>query len=122
MKPLLPKFITLIVGISLVSPGFGQNYPPEPPAPQQLDAMGGSFMDAIQTQRAFALNNGYLRSNGQIRVVTTPGDIEILPADPAVVYVPYYDPYVVYSRPRPGFAAGGTISFGPRVVVQSFAP
>jgi hypothetical protein len=209
MKP-LPKFITLIVGISLVPPVFGQNYPPEPPAPQQLDAMvgrialdpdpllaqvltastywdqipdaagwarahsylsgdelaraieadrlpwdpsviallpfpstldmmagdmnwtqqlgnavladRGSVMDAIQSQRALALNNGYLRTNGQIRVVTTPGDIEILPADPAVVYVPYYDPYVVYSRPRPGFATGATISFGPRVVVGSFAP
>ncbi len=82
----------------------------------------GSVMDAIQRQRAVALNYGYLRSNGQMRVVTTPGDIEILPVDPAFVYVPYYDPYVVFARPRPGFFVGGAISFGPRIVVGAFAP
>jgi len=82
----------------------------------------GSVMDAIQRQRSIALNYGYLRSNAQIHVVTTLGDIEILPADPAVIYVPYYNPYVVYTRPRPGFYVGGAISFGPRIVVGTFAP
>jgi hypothetical protein len=82
-----------------------------------------AMMDAVQRQRTLAQSYGYLRSNGQIRVVNAgPGDIEILPVDPAFVYVPYYNPYVVYARPRPGFLVGGAITFGPRIVVGSFAP
>ncbi|MDE3196866.1 MAG: DUF3300 domain-containing protein, partial [Acidobacteriota bacterium] len=110
------------------------------PFPQVLDIMAGDMgwtqqlgnavladrgavMDAIQRQRALAYNYGYLRTNGQIRVVTPgPADIEILPVDPAYVYVPYYDPYVVYARPRPGFFLGGAITFGPRVGIGVFAP
>ncbi|HVW85412.1 MAG TPA: DUF3300 domain-containing protein [Bryobacteraceae bacterium] len=110
------------------------------PFPTVLDMMSGDMgwtqqlgnavlanraavMDAVQRQRAMALNYGYLRSGGQIRVVNAgPGDIEILPVDPAYVYVPYYDPYVVYARPRPGFFVGGAITFGPRIVIGSFAP
>jgi Protein of unknown function (DUF3300) len=69
------------------------------------------------------MNYGYLRSNEQIRVMANaPNDIEILPVDAGTVYVPYYDPYIVYARPRPGFFIGGAISFGPRIFVNSFAP
>jgi hypothetical protein len=83
----------------------------------------GAVMDSIQRQRSIAMNYGYLRTNNQVRVLTpAPGDIEIVPVNPAYVYVPYYDPYVVYARPRPGFFIGGAISFGPRIVVGSFAP
>jgi hypothetical protein len=109
------------------------------PFPAVLDMMAGDMnwtqqlgaavladragvMDSVQRQRSLALNYGYLHSNGQIRVVTEPGNIEILPADPAVVYVPYYDPYLVYARPRPGFLVGGAISFGPRIAIGTFAP
>lgn len=83
----------------------------------------GAVMDAVQRERAESMNYGYLRSNEQERVVANgPGDIEIYPVDPAYVYVPYYDPYVVFARPRPGFYVGGAISFGPRIFVSSFAP
>jgi len=83
----------------------------------------GAVMDAVQHQRSIAMNYGYLQSNGQVRVVNAgPGDIEIYPVDPGYVYVPYYNPYVVYSRPRPGFFVGGAITFGPRVVIGGFAP
>ncbi len=83
----------------------------------------GAVMDSIQRQRSLAMSYGYLRPNDQVRVLTpAPGDIEIVPVNPTIVYVPYYDPYVVYARPRPGFFVGGAISFGPRVVVGSFAP
>jgi len=83
----------------------------------------GAVMDSIQRQREVAMNYGYLRTNGQERVVNPgPGDIEILPVDPAYVYVPYYDPYIVYARPRPGFFIGGAISFGPRIGIGGFAP
>jgi len=93
---------------------------------QQLDnavlANRAAVMDAVQRQRALAWNYGYLRSNSQIRVVQNPGYIEILPAESGVIYAPYYDPYIVYRRPRPGFAAGAAISFGPRISIGLFAP
>ncbi len=110
------------------------------PFPQVLDMMAGDMawtqdvgnsvlanraavMDAVQRQRALARDYGYLQSNAQIRVVDRgPGDIEIIPADPAYVYVPYYNPYVVYARPRAGFYVGSAITFGPRVLIGAFAP
>ncbi|HEX4278736.1 MAG TPA: DUF3300 domain-containing protein [Bryobacteraceae bacterium] len=83
----------------------------------------GAVMDAVQDQRQRAYSYGYLRTGPQYRVVTPgPSDIEILPVNPSVVYVPYYDPNVVYFRPRPGFYVGGAISFGPSIFVSSFAP
>ena len=83
----------------------------------------GGVMDAVQDQRQRAYNYGYLRTNPQYRVVTPgPGDIEILPVDPNLLYVPYYDPAVVFYRPRPGFFVGGAISFGPRIFIGSFLP
>jgi hypothetical protein len=82
-----------------------------------------AVMDSIQRQRAVAANYGYLQSNAQERIVNQgPGDIEILPVDPAFIYVPYYNPYIVYARPRPGFFIGGAISFGPRIGIGVFAP
>jgi len=83
----------------------------------------GAVMDAVQDQRQKAYNYGYLRSNQQYRVVTPgPGDIEILPVNPQVIYVPYYDPNVVYFRPRAGFYVSGAINFGPGIYVNSFLP
>jgi len=70
-------------------------------------------MDAVPRMRREARDFGYLRSNGQI-VVNGGPYIEIAPVNPAVIYVPYYDPLIVYSRPRPGFVVsrGITFSFG----------
>jgi hypothetical protein len=43
--------------------------------------------------------------------------------NPAYVYVPYYNPVVVFARPRPGFYVGGAITFGRGVFVGGlFAP
>lgn len=89
---------------------------------QAVLANRGSVMDAIQDERQRALNYGYLRTGPEYRVVANPGDIEILPVDPAFVYVPYYDPDVVFYRPRPGFVVGGAITFGPRIGIGVFAP
>ncbi len=41
--------------------------------------------------------------------------IEIVPVNPGVIFVPVYDPYWIYARPRPGFSVG--ISFGGRVFI-----
>jgi hypothetical protein len=82
----------------------------------------GAVMDAIQRQRAVAMRYGYLRSNNDIRVVPAPGAIEIVPVYPGVVFVPYYNPYVVFFPPRPGIFIGGAITFGPRISIGVFAP
>lgn len=109
------------------------------PFPSVLDRMAGdlgwteelgdavladrvSVMDAIQDQRQRAYSYGYLRSNQQYRIVANPGDIEILPVNPLAIYVPYYDPNIVFFRPRPGFFIGGAITFGPGIFVNAFVP
>jgi hypothetical protein len=68
-------------------------------------------MEAVQRERRRARDYGYLRSNGQIVVVSGPY-ITIMPANPGYVVVPYYDPRIVYFPPRPGFFVGGGIRFG----------
>jgi Protein of unknown function (DUF3300) len=67
-------------------------------------------MDAVQRMRQKARDFGYLSTNQQI-VVSGGPYITILPARPDYLVVPYYDPLVVYARPRPGFFIGSGISF-----------
>ena len=69
-------------------------------------------MDAVQRQRSFAMNYGYLRSGAGIVIARNGPYITILPADPAFMYVPYYNPAVVFVQPRPGFAVGAAVNFG----------
>ena len=70
-----------------------------------------AVMDAVQRERQNAYQYGYLRTNPQI--VVTPGPyITIAPANPAFIYVPVYDPLIVFAPPRPGFFVGGAIRFG----------
>ncbi|MBV9760381.1 MAG: DUF3300 domain-containing protein [Acidobacteriaceae bacterium] len=87
-------------------------------------AQRGDVMDAVQRMRQEAYNYGYLRSNQYDRVEDMgPNDIEIQPVSPGYYYVPYYDPYVVFAAPRPGFFVGGAIRFGPGIVIGAgFAP
>jgi hypothetical protein len=68
-------------------------------------------MDAVQRDRRLARDYGYLRSNRTI-VVSTGPYIEIAPVNPGWVYVPVYDPLVVFAPPRPGFFVAGAINFG----------
>ncbi len=53
-------------------------------------------MDTIQTLRFRAREAGNLTSNTQIQVTQDEGQIEIAASYPDVVYVPYYDPSLVY--------------------------
>jgi len=74
-------------------------------------------MDAVQRMRQRAMGYGYLTPNDCMYVTSSGGYIQILPVDPNVVYVPYYDPVVVFAPPRPGFAIGGAIRFGPGITI-----
>jgi hypothetical protein len=74
-------------------------------------ASQGEVMDAVQRMRHAAYDYGYLRTNGQVIVRSGPY-IEIGLANPGYVIVPYYDPYIVFARPRPGFVVGGAVRFG----------
>jgi hypothetical protein len=71
----------------------------------------GAVMDTIQTLRREAQQYGYLQSGPQMQVVDDGGYIDILPVG-GYMYVPAYDPYIVFARPRPGFFVGGAIRFG----------
>src|SRR3989449_5844692 len=78
--------------------------------------------DAVQQMRQQARQAGKLNSNEQENVSTQGNTIVIEPANPDVVYVPAYDPWLVYGAPivaYPGwvpvpgiFFAGPAISFG----------
>ncbi len=88
-------------------------------------------MAAIQVLRAKAQAAGTLTSTSQIQVVQqSPSTIVIQPADPQVVYVPQYNPAVVYGVPYvvpfytppvfPGIVIGAGISFGGAVPIGFF--
>ena len=56
-------------------------------------------MNSIQRLRAQAQQLGNLQNTPQMNVVSDDGDIEILPADPDMLYVPEYDPSLVFYTP-----------------------
>ncbi len=56
-------------------------------------------MAAVQRLRAMADAQGNLRTTPQQVVTREQADYVIAPAQPRVIYVPVYDPYVVYTRP-----------------------
>jgi hypothetical protein len=56
-------------------------------------------MDAVQVMRQRAKQAGNLNSNSQQTVSQQGQTIVIEPADPQVVYVPAYDPWLVYGEP-----------------------
>src|ERR1700693_3408185 len=79
----------------------------------------GDVMDAVQRLRKQARKYGYLQTNPYCNVVETDGYVEILPVNPAYIYVPYYDPFVVFGPPAPGFFVGGAIRWGPAVIITA---
>ena len=91
-------------------------------------------MNAVQAMRQRAYAAGNLRSSSRLAVDYAPGDIVIAPVNPAVVYVPYYNPWAVYGAPiavyphyywgRPAGVALGVglgIGFGVGIAVGAFA-
>jgi hypothetical protein len=91
-------------------------------------------MDAVQRMRQRAQDAGYLLSNPQQviqkRVVDNRTVIAIEPPSPQIVYVPVYDPSMIWGTPvypwpriiypRRGFWAGAGIGFGSGVAIGSF--
>src|SRR6266403_223897 len=79
-------------------------------------------MDAVQAMRQRAQEAGNLKTTDQQTVTTQDSTIIIEPASPEIVYVPAYDPWVVYGEPivawpgwypYPGIWYGGPyVSFG----------
>ena len=53
-------------------------------------------MDTVQNLRQRASANGTLQSTDQVRIDQEEQNISITSPDPQVVYVPYYDPTVIY--------------------------
>ena len=93
---------------------------------QQADVM-----NAVQRMRSQAMAAGKLRSDAQETVTTErQGDrsvIEIQPANPQVVYVPYYNPAYIWGPPLYGYYpawdypyVGFGFGFGPGVYLGSF--
>ena len=124
-----------LTGDSLAAAISGDHLPWDPsvqallPFPSVLDMMardmqwtqrlGDAFlaqqqdvMEAVQRMRRLARDYGYLRTNKTIVVGGTGPYVEITCVNPAWVYVPVYDPLVVFAPPRPGFFVAGAINFG----------
>jgi len=99
-------------------------------------AQQADVMDAIQRMRQKAQDAGRLASTPQQRVVQTTDSgqrvIEIVPADPEVIYVPVYDPAWIwgppmwypyprwYWGPRPVYGAGIFFGFGGGIRIGAF--
>ena len=79
-----------------------------------------AVLNAVQVMRKRAQDAGTLKTTPQQNVTTQGQTIIIEPANPQVVYVPQYDPWIVYGAPLvvyPGYYAGPwigapIISFG----------
>jgi hypothetical protein len=87
---------------------------------------------AIQTMRARAMKAGNLKSTPQQKVETQGDTIVVEPAEPDVVYVPQYDPWLAYGAPLAAFPgwypypglylAGPGIGFGLGFGIGVFSP
>jgi len=77
-------------------------------------AQPADIMNAVQRLRARARATGALVDTPEQQVVVDGDTIEIQPAQPEVIYVPRYDPAVVYVMQPPGYVYpfGPYISFG----------
>jgi len=70
------------------------------------------LMNAVQVLRQRAQGAGTLENTPQEAVTYDQGNIELVPANPQVVYVPAYDPWTVYGAPvapYPGFSLAAAL-------------
>ncbi|HVA57642.1 MAG: DUF3300 domain-containing protein [Gemmatimonadaceae bacterium] len=76
---------------------------------QAYAGQSSDVMQAVQYMRGLAQQEGNLQNTPQQQVVTNDGNISIWPAQPSVIYVPVYDPAVVFYRPM--YLSAGFNSF-----------
>ncbi len=76
-------------------------------------------MDAIQRLRQQARSYGNLVTTPQQEIVETDGDLYIYPAQPQYIYVPIYDPAIIYFQ-RPGFSPGPLIWFSAGFIIGAW--
>src|SRR5882724_2733604 len=99
-------------------------------------AQQSDVMDAVQSMRAKAQGKGTLKTSAQQTVQTQAVDggkqvITIQQPNPAVVYIPSYDPAVVYGPPPPaypyypytypGYVPGAALAWGAGVALGAAA-
>ncbi|WP_025600148.1 DUF3300 domain-containing protein [Burkholderia sp. WSM2230] len=87
-------------------------------------AQPNDVMDSVQRLRKQAQQAGNLKTSEQQKVIVEQSTIQIVPANPQVVYVPTYNPTVVYGTwpypayppvyvpPPPGYAAASGLAAG----------
>lgn len=66
---------------------------------QAYAVQSADVMDAVQRLRQMAREQGNLVSTEEQTVAVQDRQVVIVPANPRVIYVPYYDPAVVFFRP-----------------------
>ena len=115
-----PQFIAL-VSFPQVLDMMAQNIDDYAAIGAAFSANQGAVTDSIQRLRAQAYSYGTLQSNTQQQVIQQPQDgrqvIIIQPANPQVVYVPVYDPGIVYAGPSNGAVVAGLITFGAGIAI-----
>jgi hypothetical protein len=85
-----------------------------------MDAQSDDVMDAVQTMRQQAINTGaLLTSEEQVVEVDRNDNVVIQPANPEVVYVPQYDPQVVYDSSLDDALMVGAVTFGTFLLVDA---
>lgn len=82
-------------------------------------AQSADVMQSIQRLRAKAQSVGTLTNTPQQQIIAEADAIRIVPAQPDVIYVPSYDPQVVFVD-RPVYYSRPYISFGAGVAVGSW--
>lgn len=80
----------------------------------------GDVLNSIQRLREKAELMGYLSSNAQQQVATENGLITIVPAQPQYIYVPQYNPQVVYVEPAPQYGTSPWITFGAGLLIGAW--
>lgn len=104
-----PYVLNMLVDKPDWTTALGQAYVNQPDA----------VMDSIQRLRSRARSYGYLSSNRYETVYDEYGAIRIVPIQPEYIYVPQYDPGIVYVQRRNSFDSNA-ISFVLGFLIGSF--
>ena len=104
-----PSVLKMMVDSPDWTTAIGQAYVNQP----------GDVMNSIQRLREKAKLMGYLSSNADQTVSVSNGLISIVPAQPQYIYIPQYNPQVVYTTPSSSYSGIG-IAFGVGLLIGSW--